>query len=294
MVRNPFSRRYRLAWALAALVLLMGVTLTVPAFRSVAADLLGIFRIERIAFTPVDVEALPDEASIEALAPEIERMFGDALDVVAESSPQDVTEAEARTTAGFPVRLPAGEDASGHEWTPPTHIEMTIDLHQLQALFAELGYTDVALPKELDGSTVEADLSGILTSHFGSCEEAVDGDCITLVQMKSPEVEIPDGLDVRQLGRIYLELLGTPAGEAAALSEQIDWTSTLVLPFPHHVNLTHEAISVGGVEGTLIHSESSYRPAREYLLTWVENDIIYALTGEGDHAEAAQLATSLR
>jgi hypothetical protein len=111
--------------------------------------------------------------------------------------------------------------------------------------------------------------------------------------MASPSATVPDGLDVDQLGRIYLELLGMPAEEAGRLSRQIDWTTTLVLPFPHHVNLTYETAPVDGVEGTLIHSESSYRPAAEYLLTWVKGDVVYAVIGKGDHTEALELADSL-
>jgi len=294
MARNPFARRYRPAWAVAALALLVVVTLTVAPVRSFAEDLLGIFRVQEIAFTPVDVEALPDEEALEAVAPEIERLFGDSLAVAADSEPETLTEAEARQRAPFVIRLPDGQEAARHEWTPPVHIAIQLDVPQFEALFSELGYGHIELPDELDGRRVEADFSGVLTSHYGSCEEEpMKRSCATFVQMASPSVSAPDGLEVDQLGRIYLELLGIPAGEAAELSRQIDWTTTLVLPFPHHVNLAHDKLSVDGAEATLIHSESSYRPAPEYLVTWVKDDVIYALAGRGDYAEALELIASL-
>ncbi len=295
MAHNPFSRRYRPAWAATALVLLTVITLTVPPIRTLAGELLGVFRVQRITFTPVDVDTFPDEKTLEALSPEIERMFGDTLAVVADSRPEELTEAAARERAPFPIRLQDTSDAARHEWTAPLHIAMDIDVQHLQTLFTELGYRDVDLPHELDGTTLEADFSGMLTTYYGDCqEESMGQDCMTFIQMASPTVSVPDGLDVEQLGRIYLELLGTPVAEAAQLSKQIDWTTTLVVPFPHHVNLTHETISAGGVEVTLLHSDSGYRPAAEYLLTWVEDDIIYAIAGKGDHAKALKWATSTR
>lgn len=295
MARNPFSPRYRPAWAVAALVLLTVITLTVPPVRTLAGNLLGIFRVERIAFTPVDIEALPDESTLDVLAPEIERMFGDALAVVTEKEPEEVTEATARERATFPIRLPDAPQAARFEWTPPVHVAVEIDLARIQALFTELGYEDIELPRELDGTTLEADFSGMLTTYHGTCGEESSGqECITLVQMASPTVSAPEGLDAEQLGRIYLELLGTPRDEAMQLSKQIDWTTTLVLPFPHHVNLTHETLPLDGTQATLLHSASGYRPAPEYLLTWVKNDIIYAIAGKGDYVRAQELVNSLR
>jgi hypothetical protein len=297
MAGNPFSRRYRPAWALGLLVMVVTVTLTVPPVRSLAGELLGLFRLQRIEFTPVSEEAWPDEATIKAVAPEIERVFDEALAVTTVGESDPLTEAEARGRAEFRVRLPAaGGETARYEWTPPVHIAYQVDLPRINALFAELGYSDIELPTSLDGKTVEADLAGMLTASYGACaEDAPAGnDCMTFVQMPSPTASVPDGLDIDQLGRIYLELLGMPVEQASRLSERIDWTTTLVLPFPHHVNLTHEMVRVDGVEGTLVHSESPYRPAPEYLLTWIKDDVVYAVSGKGDHSQALDVANSLR
>jgi hypothetical protein len=297
MARNPFSQRYRPAWAAALLVMVVVVTLTVPPVRSLAGELLGVFRLQRIEFTPVSEENLPDEETLQAVAPEIERVFDETLTMKLGGQRQSLTEASARERTEFSVRLPAALGENAHyEWTPPVHIALEVNLQLIQGLFAELGYQDIDLPTAIDGKTVEADFAGILRASYGACDQ--DGpegrDCITFVQMPSPSATVPDGLDIDQLGRVYLELLGMPVEEATRLSDRIDWTTTLVLPFPHHVNLTHETVRVDGVEGTLIHSQSGYRPAAEYLLTWVKGDIIYAVAGQGDSSAALELAASLR
>jgi anti-sigma factor RsiW len=296
MARNPFARRYRAAWAVAVLLLLVTVTLTVPPVRTLAGNLLGLFRVQRIEFTPVDEEALPDEETLEAVAPEIERMFDETLVITMEGETETLDEAGARARTEFPVRLPAvAEDPVRYEWTPPVHIAMQVDLQRLRALFAELGYRDVDLPRALDGETVEAQFEGTLTAMYGACddESPTGQDCMVFVQMPSPTATAPEDLDVDRLGRVYLELLGVPDDEAARLSERVDWTTTLVVPLPHHVNLTHEMVHVDGVEGALIHSESGYRPSPEYLLTWIRDGVVYAVTGKGDPAAALELARSL-
>jgi anti-sigma factor RsiW len=296
MARNPFARRYRAAWAVAVLLLLVTVTLTVPPVRTLAGNLLGLFRVQRIEFTPVDEEALPDEETLEAVAPEIERMFDETLAITMEGETETLDEAGARARAEFHVRLPAvAEDPVRYEWTPPVHIAMQVDLPRLRALFAELGYQDVDLPRALDGQTVEAQFEGLLTAMYGACddESPTGQDCMVFVQMPSPTATAPQDLDVDRLGRVYLELLGVPDDEAARLSERVDWTTTLVVPLPHHVNLTHEMVRVDGVEGALIHSESGYRPSPEYLLTWIRGGVVYAVTGKGDPAAALELARSL-
>ena len=295
MARNPFSRRYRTLWAAVAVVAVVAVTLTVPPARTLAEDLLQLFRVQKITFAPVSTDALPDEETLEALAPEIERMFEDTLTVTLDGEPQEVSRAAVSSLAPFPVRLPDTETPGSYEWIPAASIAVQIDLPRWKALFTELGYGDVALPKSLDGKTVEANLEGMVSATYGDCDDSAGGeDCVTFVQMGSPSATVPDGLDVDQLGRIYLELLGMPAEEALELSKEIDWTTTLVLPFPHHVNLTYEEIEVDGVEGTLVHSESGYRPAPEYLLTWVKGNVMYAVAGKGDHAAALGLVTSLK
>ena len=295
MAHNPFSRRYRPVWAGAALALFVALTLTVPPMRTLAGNFLSLFRVQKIEFTAVSPEDLPDEETMEAVAPEIERMFYEDLTVTTQGERETVDEATARAQAGFPVRLPVTEQGQvRYEWTPPVHVAMQIDLPRVRALFAELGYQDVELPDTLDGKTVEADFQGMLTAAYGACEDerAPGNECMAFVQMPSPALSVPDDLDVVQLGQVYLELLGTTREDAADLSERIDWTTTLVVPFPGRYDLTHETVRVDGVEGTLIHPTSSAW-YREYLLTWVKDDVVYAVTGNGDHAKALDLAGSL-
>lgn len=296
MARNPLSRRYRPAWAVATLVVLLLISLAIPPVRTFAGNLLSLFRVQEIEFTAVEPEALPDEETVRSVAPKIESMFDDDLTVTFEGGAEVVDEATVRARADFPIRIAGEPEPSFIQWVPPIHVAFEVDLPRIRALFGELGYTDLELPASLDGAVVEAQTEGMVQVHYGACE--VDSperrpDCIVHTQMPGPIISVPDNLDVEQLTRVYLELLGLTGEEAAGVSERLDWSTTLLVPFPRAYGLTYENVEVDGVEGTLLFSMTPDGRQREYLLTWSKAGVIHSLRGYGDFGPALALADSL-
>jgi hypothetical protein len=296
MARNPFSKRYRPAWAALTLVLLIVLTMTVPPIRTLAGEFLSLFRVQQVEFVAFDPTVLPDEETLDVALPEFERMFDDNLTVEMEGERGFVDEATARARADFPIRLPGERAANRYEWTPPAQVALTVDLPRLRALFAELGYQEIKLPDSLDGETVSVAFQGMLEAEYGACGEdrlSPGGECLSFLQLPSPVLSAPDGLDVEQFGRIYLELLGMTEDEIDALSARIDWTSTLLVPYPRHPDLVYEEIRVDGTEGALVHPPSGASQYRDFLLTWIKDDIVYVVAGNGDHTEALALVETL-
>jgi hypothetical protein len=104
-------------------------------------------------------------------------------------------------------------------------------------------------------------------------------------------VSAPANLDVEALARIGLEFTGMSPEEAAELTSTVDWTSTLLLPIPQNA-ATHEQVSVDGVTGTLI--QQYPEPDSEFLLVWVKDGIIYAISGLGINSQQAiEMANAL-
>jgi hypothetical protein len=54
------------------------------------------------------------------------------------------------------------------------------------------------------------------------------------------------------MGEAMLKFLGYPEAEARAMSARIDWTTTLILPIPQGEGITHQDVSVDGVQGTFL------------------------------------------
>src|SRR5205823_15039256 len=114
--------------------------------------------------------------------------------------------------------------------------------------------------------------------------------CVLFAQMPSPAVDTPPDLYIAQLAEIGLQFSGMSAAEAHQFSQSVDWTSTLVIPFPRNAG-TYQQVSVDGVTGTLISRSTS---GGEYSLVWVKNGILYGLSGNGSSEQAVALAQSIQ
>jgi hypothetical protein len=179
----------------------------------------------------------------------------------------------------------------------------------VEAVLAEIGRGNISLPPEIDGAEVTVDLPVMVSASFGDCgvssaegyPKGYDPDdpamtmtpsCTTLVQMPSPQVNAPEGLDLNTLGQAYLQLLGMSPDEAAQFSQNIDWATTLVVPIPMY-EATYQAVDVDGVKGTLILGNDQGF-GQQYMLIWIKGDVVYVLNGPGNASTAVRLANSIR
>jgi hypothetical protein len=115
---------------------------------------------------------------------------------------------------------------------------------------------------------------------------------VVLAQVPSPSVEAPPDLDLKHLAELALQFTGMTAEEAHSFSETVDWSTTLVVPIPRS-EADYEQVSVDGVTGTLVYptEERRFEP---YVLMWVKDGIVYALSGFGDRSQAVTLANSIQ
>jgi hypothetical protein len=299
MLKSVFSRRYRPAWAVLAVLVALAVALTFQPVRSLASDLLALFRVRKIQFVEVDPANIPDDQAVEAVAGKLESMLQDQVAFESKGEPQEVDEATARATAAF-ARFPAAM-ADGPRITvkPGMYLSAQIDLARIRALLAELGYQDADLPAALDGAEVSVDFDTLVLASYGACRsDEIEGEydpakCTVLIQMPSPDVSAPSDLDIDHLGRAYLQLLGMSEGEAERFSQRVDWTTTLVVPVPQSANLSYQDIVVDGADGTFVRSSRGGQRT-QYMLTWIKGDIVYALSGAGALKDALAIANSLQ
>ena len=309
MLKRIFSRPYRPAWVALGLVAVLALALAFPPARAIANSFLGLFRVQRFTVVQVDPGNLPEQLGSSS---QLEALFADDVKVEESGEVQTAAEpADASQLAGFTVRLP--ENVQGQRSLkvfPSTHMSFAIDLSRVQAILDEIGRSDIRLPAELDGTTVTIDLKTTVTAMYGNCDAALEEarrdaknpaesqkvprleDCVTLVQTSNPDVSAPPDLDMVQLGQAYLELLGMTPGEAAQFSQNTDWTSTLVIPIPRYGS-SYETVSVDGVEGTFIQQDLEDH-VRQYLLIWIKDGQLYALTGPGDVQAALEIANSIK
>lgn len=307
-MQNRWLVRYRPALIAAGVVLVLGVSMAFAPVRAIANSFLGLFRVQQLQVVQVDPGDLPQQLGSSY---QLEYFMSNDVHFQQQGEDQIVGSAEeASNLAGIPVRLPPGMNGEQHlVVTSPTQISFTVDLALVEAVLDEIGRGDISLPEEIDGAEVTVDLPAIVSASYGDCavgdaENYPEGfdpddptltltpDCTTLVQMPSPQVNAPEGLDLTQLGLAYLQLLGMAPEEAAQFSENIDWASTLVVPIPVY-EASYREVAVDGVQGTLILSDQGDY-GQQYMLIWIKGNIVYVLSGPGSASTAVRLADSIR
>jgi hypothetical protein len=285
--RKPF-------WTALAVIGVLAIALSLTPVRAWASDFLSLFRVEKIAviqFDPAAAEQMNDRMSMQ------EQAIGDILNenmVISRNgeTTKVATVEEAASAAGFRPRIPAGLENPELAYQPGMHASLTIDQPEMQAIFDAFDL-DVQLREELNGKTVEASIPTAVLATSGCLPGNATGelpeDCTGFVEMPSPTVDAPEGLDVQKTGAAMFELLGYSKDEAARLSQQIDWTTTLILPVPVTENVSVLDMPVDGVMGTLVISAED----NSYILVWVKEGMLYALRGFGGKFEAAAMAETM-
>jgi len=282
-------------------VLALALVLAIPATRALASELLNLFRVQQVAVLPIDTAGLEALTGNEALGNQLSELMSGATTVTKEpAEPVTVADAaKASAAAGFAVRLPAALTPASILVSDSAGFTLTIDRAKTQAFLDEAGRSDLSLPETIDGADITVSIPAAVNVTFGTCPEIKDkqefgenyerlsqeyADCLVFGQIPSPVVSAPAGVDVAALAQLALEFSGMSAEEAAALSATVDWTSTLVVPMPRDAG-TYSDVSVDGVTGSLIQSDSEFAP--QYVLLWVKNGVVYFVSGTGADASAA-------
>jgi hypothetical protein len=288
-------------------MVLLALILAFPGTRALAGELLNLFRVQQVQVVPVDFTGLEQLTGDGALGNRFTELISSSVNMQQEpGEPVEAASAEeASQLAGFNVRIPTGMTPSQINVTSPAAFSLTVDRAKAQALLDEAGRSDLVLPPSVDGAEISVDIPASVSVAFGTCPKPASGepgnteqstverrypDCVILAQIPSPSVNAPADLNIEALARIGLEFTGMSPEEAAELTSTVDWTSTLLVPIPRNAAV-HEQVSVDGVTGTLIQRSGE---TSQFALLWVNDGIIYAISGLGTNSEqAVDMANSL-
>jgi hypothetical protein len=170
---------------------------------------------------------------------------------------------------------------------PALHFE--IDRPTLQAFLSAAGVEATALP-DVEVIKADVDVPVVVAQRY----ELGSGARFTIVQARSPEVALPTGLDPTVLGQLGLQILGIPATDAERIAHEIDWSSTVIVPFPTDIARSTE-VTVDGVTGLLLEETRQNRARRGSVLVWEHDGIVYSIDGENvDPSLLIQVGDSLR
>ena len=305
--------RLRPLWIGLTLIAVLAVAFSVPSVQALASNFLRLFRVQQIAVLPLDLTSLKDARFDPTIGQTISQVLSDQVKITRQpGQPHDVSGAsQASQEAGFQVRLSSdpAQSLSRLMLQPGIAFEGTFNQALAETVLQSFGKGDLTLPAGLDGAVVKADIPDSVTAAYGKCryntapdsrsltggETLSIGDkCLLLVQMPSPTIDTPPDLPITQLVQIGLQVLGMTPEQAAQVANQIDWTTTLVIPIPRG-QMDSQIVKVDGTDGTLLRqltTDSTAAPT--FSLVWVKNGIVYGILGSGDPARAVDLGNSLQ
>lgn len=304
MRNNLIPRLPKAAWGALAIVTILAISLTFPSVRAFANSFLGLFRVEQIQVIEFDADKVSEQMGSSS---QLEQILGENVQFEELGEHQEVgSAAEASELAGFAVRLPSSMDSEMKlTLQPGANMTFNADIDLIQTVLDEIGRSDIQLPPGIDGAQVELDIPASVTAQYGQCDfeelpKPEDGEhpmkdadwemtCTSFMQVPSPTISAPPGLDIAKIGEAYLQVLGMSQEEAESFSQNVDWTTTFIVPIPQY-SADYEEVTVDGVTGTYIQNKYD----SWYALLWVKDGIVHSLSGPGGKAEALGIAKSLK
>ena len=301
----PVSRRQWPLARIAASVAALGAAaalFAVPSVRAAAASLLARFRMVHFVAVVVDESRVAQLRSSEI---GLSDLIGERVQVLLDpGSPQTAASPEeAGAATGIRVRvpgwLPPDVTLRATTYRGPGRVQVVADTARLEHLLDFLGIDDVQVPPALDGETATIDVPAIVRLTYANDRGAE----AHFLQARSPEVQLPEGVEVAALAEIGLRVLGFGAAEAKRFAQVIDWRSTMLVPIPSG-SAQFRRVDINGHPGLLVErpprlarsgDTSAARPTRpEQMLIWSADGMVFGLRGNFLGESVLRMAYSAR
>ena len=295
------ARGFRLhpAFAMALVVALLSASFTLPAVRVAAQNALDLFRVRSFAAVEIDparmeqLKQLHDQAEADP-----SMMVFDKQDVLQEpGEPVDYPSTDlAAAAAGLagvlkPTSLPSGLKFEKAMVTGQGAARFTVHTDRLQHVLDALAITDVHVPAGLEGQSITVHMPAAVVQAYGNGKRH-----LTILEATSPEVALPPGADLRQLGELGLRVLGLDPKEARRIAASVDWRSTLLVPVPADA-ASFNQVDVNGHKGLLVRMEGdggNGTRKRGSMVMWTEGERVLAVRSDMGSEDVLEVAQSLR
>jgi len=167
-------------------------------------------------------------------------------------------------------------------------MRVTADSRRLQQVMDALGINDLTVPAGLDGQVVNVHVPPVVMIRY----DHQNGRRSRLFQARTPQLTLPNNIDVQALGEIGLRILGLPPAEAKQFAHAIDWHTTLVVPVPPNASSFKE-VDISGHRGVLIqHQPRNQSPTT--TIVWSTPQRVFALVSIQNVADVMAMASSVR
>lgn len=276
MFNKSFLRRHQSAITALALLLVLIIAFSFAPVRAMAGDLLKIFRVQEVKVISVDADHLKNLENNSELNSLMEEFASKTETVVDGGEPQEVASlSEAADLVDFTIAEVANVPSDAGALSKIAVLKQAVhklhlDPDLTEAIFEAAGI-EIDLPEALKETPITVTRPSMVLQSWGSDDEEHLG----FAQLRSPEIEYPEDLNLDELGVATLRFLGLSEAEAIALGGTIDWANTLILPVPSDADVTITEVSINGAPGTLFQEEDG----ADRAVMWQKGGMTYMLTG---------------
>jgi len=261
-------------WSVAAVVVLVvGITAYVPSFRTAVADMLQVFRAEKIETVTLSAQDIRDiQNALDAGSTNIDMKNFGRIETNGEPVERKLTRDELNSLPFRPL-LPAGREGDYSLVQNPS-VEITPRVDNVNRLLKSLGSQDL-MPQALDGKTFTVTMADTFMADYSD---------FRLMEGTSPELQVPPGVDMKEVLRPLITLPIWPQGVREQLATIDDLEHTLVIP-----GEKVEKVSVQGTTGVIS------RDGGQAELIWQKDGLFYILSDKSwGKADLLAIAESMQ
>ncbi|WP_066638329.1 anti-sigma factor family protein [Desulfolucanica intricata] len=286
-----FMKRYKLAAAVFTMVLAFAVSMSFSSVRSFAGELLTVFRVEKVETIDINPNELAKmQEAIEKGVGEVDiDNFGN-IKVSGKNTQEPVTLDEAQKAVDFTIKLPS--DLPGDYSEPVLYkntgstASLTLDVDNVNQLLMSLGSSKL-LPQELDNKTFTLHIPVAIGAEY----TAKNGSHLMIGQTRSPEMVVPEGVDVNEIRSALVSVPVLPESLKKQLVAINDWQHTVLVP---NIKGSSQEVMVNGVQGVFMSSPKDAHNDGAALL-WQKDGVIYVIAGSSlTLTQAQSIAASMR
>jgi hypothetical protein len=269
---------------------MVAVLITVPRVRASASEFLSLFRVVHIVAVPVN-EGRLDRLKAENL--EIGTLIGEHVQVVQDPGPPvtvaslDQAAAAAGMTLALPQWLPENTQVLETAVVGERVVRVTANSLRLQQVMDALGINDLTVPAGLDGQTVNVRVPPVVMIRYDHGKRRS-----RLFQARTPQLTLPDSINLQALGEIGLRILGLAPAEAKQFGQAIDWHSTLIVPVPPNASQFRQVTVNGHLAVGIDHQPRDQSPT--HTIIWSTPERVFALVTIEGFEQALEMANSIR
>ncbi len=289
-------RRWSPALIAATLVLALALVIALPPTRALAQDFLNLFRVKKFAAITIDPARVQQ---LENINIDTEQLFAENVQVLQEPGKpmQAASIQDAASRAGFKVAIPSAVPQNAKL---EIYVEgagsgvLTANVAKAQEFLNLAGVTDVEIPAQLDGAKITITKPAAVRLDY-----TFKNGSVSFMQSPSPEGDLPQGVELSQLGEIGLRVLGLSQQDAHNFAQSVDWSSTFLIPIPANAAEVRQ-VNVNGADGLMLTSNGTARNGRspyangDSVLLWARDGMVYAMHGQGSAVDLLELANSVQ